>query len=43
MMWDLKWLKPVKPVGPVVPTGHTGLAQTDRKNFGFSDLSCELN
>ena len=24
-------------------TGQTGPAQTDRKNFGFSDLSCELN
>ena len=24
-------------------TGQTGPAQTDRKNFMFSDLSCELN
>ena len=24
-------------------TGQTGQAQTEWKNFGFSDLSCELN
>ena len=24
-------------------TGQTGPAQTEWKNFGFSDLSCELN
>ena len=33
----------LNPVQPVAPTGQTGSAQTDRKNFGFSDLSCELN
>ena len=25
----------VQPVRPVVPTGQTGLAQTDKNNFGL--------